>query len=105
KEGGNIYTYVEISVREGLAGPFGAGRTIVLKQLGGKVGDIVTTVPGSPRFKAGERALLFLDTWPDGALRVAQLFFGKYDVVRDHKTGRQRLERKIDGGDVRLIPR
>jgi hypothetical protein len=105
EEDGNLYTYVEIGVREGLAGPFGAGRTIVLKQLGGQAGGVTAAIPGSPRFKAGERALLFLDTWPDGALRVAQLFFGKYDAVRDRKTGRQRLVRRIDGAAVRLIPR
>lgn len=99
---GDIYTYVGIDVQEAIKGPFREGQTIVLRQLGGTVGEVTGTVSGAPRFREGDRALLFLDTWSDGALRVAHLFLGKYDLVEDEKTGGLRAERKIT---ARVLPR
>lgn len=96
-EGDVIYTYVEVSVDRVLKGRL-AGSTVVVKQIGGTVGEASWMVHGSPVFKKGESALLFLDTWPDGALRVAHLFMGKYDIVRDAKTGKTRAVRKLSQG-------
>lgn len=102
RHGGHIYTYVAIDVEEALKGPFHEGQEIVLRQLGGTVGDVNATVSGAPQFRQGERVLLFLDSWSDGALRVAHLFLGKYDLVEDGKTGGLRAERKLT---ARLLPR
>jgi hypothetical protein len=96
-----IYTYIEVSVGRVLKGRL-KGSTVVVKQLGGTVGEIAWILYGSPAFRKGERVLLFLDTWPDGALRVAHLFMGKYDVVRDAGTGRSRAVRKV-GKEVELL--
>src|SRR5688500_1183326 len=54
-----IYTYTTIQVTDGLKGAR-KGQSIVLRQLGGQVGDIASIVPGMPAFKAGEEAVLFL---------------------------------------------
>src|SRR5689334_15048910 len=69
-EGDVIYTYVEVSVGRVLKGRL-RGATVVVKQMGGTVGEVSWILHGTPVFKKGERVLLFLDTWPDGALRVA----------------------------------
>lgn len=55
-----IVTTIEIAVQESWKGaPPGDGK-MVLRQLGGTVGDIEMTVVGMPRFAVGEHALLFL---------------------------------------------
>src|SRR5688500_11494304 len=69
-DGEEIFTYIEVGVGRVLKGRI-AGKTIVVKQPGGSVGEITAWVHGAPQFQIGERVLLFLDTWPDGALRVA----------------------------------
>src|SRR5687768_9709721 len=55
-EGDVIYTYVEVSVGRVLKGRL-KGSTVVVKQIGGTVGDVSWIVHGTPVFKKGERAL------------------------------------------------
>ncbi|HKY06291.1 MAG TPA: hypothetical protein VJQ56_15450, partial [Blastocatellia bacterium] len=76
-----IYTYVTIKVQEVIKGEI-TERRIVLKELGGEVGDKAMVVFGNPRFKTGEKVLLYLDTWSDGSLRVHQMFLGKFDITK-----------------------
>ncbi len=68
-----IYTYVEVNVLELIKGQLKKSR-VVLKQIGGTVGNKRRFVSGAPEFNAGERVLLFLNTSSDGTLRVAHLF-------------------------------
>lgn len=102
KSGEEIYTYIRLDVGRVLKGNV-KGRQVVVKQLGGTVEDVTMVVESSPIFKRGERVLLFLDTWADGALRVTNLFMGKYDVVRDARTGKDRVVRKVNGRDTHLL--
>jgi len=99
----NIYTYVKVHVSRILKGHLRADQ-IVVKQLGGTVGDYQAVMFGAPEFRAGQRVLLFLNTSPDGTLRAAHLFMGKYDIV-DDKAGRSRVQRTVDGGEVQLVRR
>jgi hypothetical protein len=85
---GRIYTYVTIKVREVLKGQI-TERRVVLKELGGQVGDRTSVIYGNPQFKKGEKVLLYLDTWADGSLRTYQMFLGKFNIVRDVDTGRE----------------
>lgn len=101
-DGDGIFTYVEVHVGRVLKGRV-AGKTIVVKQPGGTVGEITAWIHGAPRFQGGERVLLFLDTWSDGSLRVVHLFQGKYKVERDGKAGRPQAVRTAGG--VPLLPR
>lgn len=101
-DGREIFTYIEVGVGRVLKGRV-AGRTIVVKQPGGTVGETMAWVHGAPQFQVGERVLLFLDTWPDGALRVTHLFQGKYKLEKDAKTGRVQAVRTAGG--VPLLPR
>ena len=83
-----IYTYITIKVQEVLKGQI-TERRVVLKELGGQVGDRTTVIYGNPQFKKGEKVLLYLDTWADGSLRTYQMFLGKFNIVRDDLTGRE----------------
>src|SRR4030095_9511176 len=86
EQSGRIYTYITVKVQEVLKGQI-AVRKIVLKELGGQVGDRINLVYGNPQFKKGERVLLYLDTWADGSLRTYQMFLGKFNIVNDPVTG------------------
>lgn len=102
RTGEDIHTYVDVDVARVLKGRIGNDR-IVLRQLGGTVEDVTLGIDGAPTFKPGEEVLLFLDTWPDGALRVAHLFMGKYDIQRDARTGKARVVRQVDEDVVHLV--
>jgi hypothetical protein len=56
----DIYTTVEIGVREVWKGAAPANGKIGLRHLGGTVGEIEMTVLGEVGFAVGERAVLFL---------------------------------------------
>ena len=98
----NINTYVKIKISQTLKGQL-QNDTIVFKQLGGTVGEDSTVIFGAPEYKTGQRVLLFLDTAQDGTLRVAHLFQGKYDVRDDTNTGRTRIKRELDKGDINIL--
>ena len=81
-----IYTYITIKVQEVFKGQI-AERRIVLKEMGGRVGERASVIFGNPQYKRGERVLLYLDTWADGSLRTYQMFLGKFNIVNDPITG------------------
>ena len=83
-----IYTYITVRVHEVLKGQI-TTRRIVLKELGGTVGDRITVIYGSPRFTRGEKVLLYLDTRNDGSLKIHQMFLGKFDITIDPNTGQE----------------
>jgi hypothetical protein len=85
---GRIYTYITVKVQEVFKGQI-AERKIVLKELGGQVGDRASVVFGNPQFKKGEKVLLYLDTWADGSLRTYQMFLGKFNIENDPLTGEE----------------
>src|SRR5436190_23917102 len=55
-----IFTYVKLKVQEVLKGQI-TERKIVIKELGGRVGDRISVVYGNPEFALGEQVLLYLD--------------------------------------------
>ena len=84
-----IYTYVTVFVSEYIKDDLtlkqsnGNGeQEIVVRILGGEVGDIGLTVSDTPEFKEGEEVFLFLRKGNDlkASLNVAGLFQGKYTV-------------------------
>ena len=77
--GRQIVTYVTIDVATVHAGDLEPG-PIVLRELGGEVGDDFSIVFGSAEYAVGERVLVFLDADPEGILRTWGLFLGKYAV-------------------------
>jgi hypothetical protein len=97
-----VYTYIRLEVNTVLKGNITA-REIVLKELGGETRDRGTQIFGMPRFEPGQDVLVYLNTWPDGALRVHQGFLGKFNINRDSSTGRVSVERQVEGDNVVTI--
>ncbi|MEW6729804.1 MAG: Ig domain-containing protein [Acidobacteriota bacterium] len=89
----NIYTYITIEIAELLKGNI-TTTTIVLEQLGGRVGDRHTWLLGSPEFTIGEDVLLFLNTNAEGALHTAHQAMGKFSLSIDPATGRRAFAHK-----------
>ena len=83
-----IFTYITVKVQEVFKGQINE-RRIVLKEMGGQVGDRASIIFGNPQYKTGERVLLYLDTWADGSLRTYQMFLGKFNIVNDAITGEE----------------
>lgn len=100
-----IFTYTTVRVSEVLKGSLQVDREVVLKEPGGGVGELGTMVFGTPEFTKGEETLLFLDTWPDGSLRVYQWFLGKYVIARSRANNRGMARRQSPGENVRITGR
>jgi hypothetical protein len=98
-----VYTYVTLRLKEVLKGEF-SSREIVLKEPGGQVSALGTTFFGTPRFTSGEDVVLYLDTWPDGSLRVHDMFLGKFTVGADQQTGQIVAVREVPGPQVEIVP-
>jgi len=79
-EGKNIFTYSSIQVYESPKG--WSERTVIVKQTGGKVGDIGLEVDGTPKLNRGEDVVLFLVQW-QGHLWIHSIVLGKFSVVRE----------------------
>ncbi|HUK91917.1 MAG TPA: hypothetical protein VLZ81_16055, partial [Blastocatellia bacterium] len=91
----HVFTYIRLKVGKVLKGSL-ATDEIVLKQLGGQTQDYGTSICSAPSFSAGERVLLYLDTWPtDGSIRVHENFLGKFSIVRDPQSGKLEVERSM----------
>jgi hypothetical protein len=97
--GGGIYTYVTLDVSDVIKGWVPANR-VVIKQLGGRVGDLRLAVAGQASFSPGEETVVFLEVRPrDDSLYTAALWQGKWSVELDG-TG-QRVAARRDPGEAR----
>ena len=99
-----IWSYVEIRRDRMLMGRLDES-SIVLRQMGGTAGDRAIKVFGEPQFSPGQRVLVYLDTAPDGSLRVAQAFMGLFVITRDHNTGQETVNRWLDAAELKVLPR
>jgi hypothetical protein len=91
---GLIYTYVEIHVRSLLKGAL--PRVVVIKQMGGQVGDLLLAVIDAPRFATGEEVVLFLEVRPrDGSFYTTAHSQGKW-IVDSAGTESETLRRGDD---------
>jgi hypothetical protein len=95
---GNPQTWVTIRIDEALKGAAGRER-IAVSLPGGRVGDYLTQVYGTPRFRSGERVLVFATPTKAGLLTVTGLFQGKFSVETAGR-GEQAVQ---DGGDGALL--
>src|SRR5207249_4767345 len=79
---GRLFTLVTLSVEEVLKGALPA-QTIILKEVGGTVGETREVIFGAATFQRGERVLVFLRARPDGSLHSNQLAMGKFRIEVD----------------------
>ena len=75
-------TYVSIHVVERFKGE--RRRSILIGQLGGKIGAYRVVVAGMPEFKGGDHLVVFLRASGDGTYQVVGLNQGKYLVVENY---------------------
>jgi hypothetical protein len=96
KDGGRVWTYVEVQVLEKLKGD--AGSHFIVRQSGGEVGAITVDVAGAPKFEAGEETVLFLEVARDdpSLLLVHALAAGKYNFEAD-RFGKPHVFRHLNG--------
>jgi hypothetical protein len=98
---GALSTYVTLDVAYVHRGPGDLDR-VVLREPGGRFGDLVNVIDAVPVFEPGERVLVFLEPAADGALRVFGMFFGKF-ALADPPSGAGRVARRELSGRG-LIP-
>src|SRR5437899_1990455 len=104
---GTISTLVTLDVEASVKGH--AERRLTLKEPGGSIGGRALWIASAPRFRTGERQLLFLSVAADGTAHTTALGMGQF-VLRPHpRTGATLAERRVDGlvvGDrpLRRVP-
>jgi hypothetical protein len=95
-ETGSVGTYVSIAVATVHRGPDEL-RQIVLRELGGRYGDLVHEVDAVPVYEPGEQVFVFVEFARDGAPRTAGLFFGKFSVRQAATRDGDRAVRDLSG--------
>lgn len=82
KVDGRIYTYITLAVEDVLKGDR-AQKSVEFRVLGGKMGDLITIVHGTPEFSKDEEVLVFLERpLADKPLVVTGMVQGKFHVTR-----------------------
>ncbi|HUF10790.1 MAG TPA: hypothetical protein VMO47_15835 [Rhodothermales bacterium] len=82
----SIVTYVELEVKEVIAG--NPPSPLVLRMLGGQVGDKRMIVSGAPEFVVGDEDILFIRDNGKVFNPLTALMHGRYPIARDKATGR-----------------
>lgn len=87
-EGGqrHIETYVTFNIEDNLKGQPGTSYTI--RMLGGTVGDETLEVTDTPKFKVGDREILFVEHNNDQFVPLVGISHGRFHVQKDEQTGR-----------------
>ena len=97
-ERGEIWTFTNLEVTETIKGV--APRLITVRLLGGRVGHLISTVNGVPRFQPGEDVVLFLERTPAGDFSVTSWVQGTFRIRRDPQTGRKAVTQDSAGAGV-----
>jgi hypothetical protein len=87
----HIVTYTRVGVRDVLRGSTPDGGELMVRTLGGRIGDLAELVHGEAVFTLGTRGVLFAMP-ARGAMAVTGMAQGHYPLVRD-KLGAERLRR------------
>ena len=92
----HIVTYVTMKVEDALKGD--AGSTYTLRLLGGTVGDTTMEVTDTPKFKAGDRDIVFVEHNGTQFIPLVGIMHGRFRVQKDGKTGNDVVAN--DGGEA-----
>jgi hypothetical protein len=82
----HIDTYVTFQIGANVKGNAGASYTIRI--LGGTVGDETMEVTDTPKFKVGDRDILFVEHNNDQFVPLVGINNGRFHVQRDEQSGR-----------------
>jgi PKD repeat protein len=97
---GAIWTETHLAVTASLKG--GASGELVVREIGGELGDRITKIFGAPAYRAGERVLTFLIATPRGDYQTMDLFVGKF-TERTTMDGQRFWQRDNDVPQVSLL--
>lgn len=75
-----IVTYVRVEVMQPIDGRPPADRSLMLRTLGGRVGDIGQLVHGEARFEMGSPSVVFVTPDEDGILGITAMAQGHYPL-------------------------
>ena len=89
--GKKIHTFVELDVREVIAGT--PPSPLVLRLLGGKVGEMEMIVDDAPKFQVGDEDILFVKGNGRMAYPLVGIMHGRYPVKTDAATNRRYIAR------------
>jgi hypothetical protein len=86
-EGGqrHIVSYVTLQVTDGVKGD--AGATYTLRMLGGTVGDDTMEISDSPKFKVGDRNILFVENNGTQFIPLVGIMYGRFNLRQDQQRG------------------
>jgi hypothetical protein len=90
---GSVFTVTSVDVQRVIKGS--VAPRVEIFAPGGQVGDRITAVGGSPRFRLGRPMLLFLNGSNETGWGVTDLSLGKFRYVQD-PVGRTLLEREAE---------
>jgi hypothetical protein len=85
----HIDTYVTFQVSDNVKG--NAGSSYTIRMLGGTVGDQTMLVSDTPKFKVGDREVLFVEHNFDQFVPLVGIDHGHFQVQHDEQTGRDIL--------------
>lgn len=91
-----IHTFTEIAVAETLKGGH-LGGAVLVRQLGGNVGEIESHVEGVAKFTPGEEVVLFLDRPMDDPTALVLHTMNASKVSFEARLGQTRAVRRFDG--------
>lgn len=86
-----IYSHVELDVKQVIAGE--PPSPLVLKVLGGKLGDQEMHISGTPKFTVGEEAIFFVQGNGTQIYPLVRMMHGLYPVLHDPATGKEFVAR------------
>ena len=76
------FTYISVNVDDPMKGA--RRSTVLIRQVGGRVGKISMHVAGMPTFSQGEEVILFLNDLHNGTFMVVGMNQGKYQITQDY---------------------
>jgi len=89
-DAGEIWTVTTFQIEETWKGA--PGELITVRLLGGRAGNLTSTVDGAPRFQAGEDVVLFLERTARGDFSVVSWMQGTFRIRLERKTGEESVE-------------
>ncbi|MCB1035271.1 MAG: hypothetical protein KDD47_15695, partial [Acidobacteria bacterium] len=100
--GGRPYTDYQLEVDRVVKGGV-SGSTLVVRVPGGRApSGLSLEIQGAPRFRAGERALVFLSASEDGTYRLTQLSLSLFHIV--DQGGQTYAARNLQGAHAMAMP-
>ena len=87
----HIMTKVTLDVREVIKGA--PPMPLVLKMLGGRVGNLVMAVEGAPQFLVGDEDILFIHGNGKQISPLVGIMYGRYPIYQDEKSGQDYVVR------------